>query len=122
MSFDPALHSDPHGKAEMLKTWTQVVLLNLALIAAGLRAWLSPSLPRARPPKEPSNQSSLLPSWPNRTLPWPSQFDTATRGQNPEEFFLLHVLQLLPYSLSLALCFDNQLAHGKVIRLSSNRV
>ena len=26
----------------MLKTWTRVVLLNLALIAAGLRAWLSP--------------------------------------------------------------------------------
>ena len=26
----------------MLKAWTRVVLLNLALIAAGLRAWLSP--------------------------------------------------------------------------------
>ena len=26
----------------MLKTWTQVVLLVLALIAAGLRAWFSP--------------------------------------------------------------------------------
>ena len=26
----------------MLKTWTRIVLLNLALIAAGLRAWLSP--------------------------------------------------------------------------------
>ena len=37
-----SLHSDPCGKAEMLKTWTRVVLLNLALIAAGLRAWLSP--------------------------------------------------------------------------------
>ena len=37
-----SLHSDPCGKAEMLKTWTRIVLLNLALIAAGLRAWLSP--------------------------------------------------------------------------------
>ena len=37
-----SLHSDPCGKAEMLKTWSQVVLLNLALTAAGLRAWLSP--------------------------------------------------------------------------------
>ena len=26
----------------MLKTWTQVVMLILALITAGLRAWLSP--------------------------------------------------------------------------------
>ena len=34
----------PCGKAEMLKTPTQVVLLNLALTAAGLRARLSPSL------------------------------------------------------------------------------
>ena len=33
-----SLHSDPCGKAEMLKTWTQIVLLNLALTAAGLRA------------------------------------------------------------------------------------
>ena len=30
----------PCGKAEMLKTRTRVVLLNLALIVAGLRAWL----------------------------------------------------------------------------------
>ena len=37
-----SLHSDPCGKAEMLKTRTRIVLLNLALIAAGLRAWLSP--------------------------------------------------------------------------------
>ena len=28
----------------MLKTWTRVVLLNLALTVAGLRAWLSPWL------------------------------------------------------------------------------
>ena len=33
-----SLHIDPCGKAEMLKAWTRVVLLNLALIAAGLRA------------------------------------------------------------------------------------
>ncbi len=39
-----SLHSDPCGKAERLKTWTRVVLLNLAWIAAGLRAWLSPWL------------------------------------------------------------------------------
>lgn len=30
------------GKAEMLKTWTWVVVLNLALTAVGLWAWLSP--------------------------------------------------------------------------------
>ena len=28
----------PCGKADMLKTWTRIVLLNLALIAAGHRA------------------------------------------------------------------------------------
>ena len=39
-----SLHIDPCGKAEMLKTRTWVVLLNLALTAAGLRAWLSPWL------------------------------------------------------------------------------
>ena len=33
-----SLHSDPCGKAEMLKTRTQIVLFNLALAAAGLRA------------------------------------------------------------------------------------
>ena len=32
----------PGGKAEMLKTRTRIVLLNLARIAAGLRASLSP--------------------------------------------------------------------------------
>ena len=37
-----SLHSDPGGKAEMLKTRTQVVLLILARIVAGLRPWLSP--------------------------------------------------------------------------------
>jgi hypothetical protein len=37
-------HHDPYGKTEM-KTWTRVVLLNLALNATGLRAWFSPWLP-----------------------------------------------------------------------------
>ena len=32
------------GKAEMSKNWTRVVLLNLAWIAAGLRARLTPWL------------------------------------------------------------------------------
>ena len=39
-----SLHIDPCGKAEMLKAWTRVVLLNLVLTAPGLRAWLSPCL------------------------------------------------------------------------------
>ena len=34
-------HSDPCGKAEV-KTWSQVILVNLALAAVGLRAWLDP--------------------------------------------------------------------------------
>ena len=36
-----SLHSDPCGKAEM-KTWNQVILVNLALTAVGLRVWLDP--------------------------------------------------------------------------------
>ena len=39
-----SLHIDPCGKAEMLKSRTRVVLLNLVLTAPGLRAWLSPWL------------------------------------------------------------------------------
>ena len=38
-------HRDPSGKAILLKSRTQVVLLNLALMAAGLRTWFSPWLP-----------------------------------------------------------------------------
>ena len=36
-----SLHSDPCGKAEM-KTWNQVILVNLALTAVGLWVWLDP--------------------------------------------------------------------------------
>ena len=49
-----SLHSDPCGKAEMLKSQTRVVLLNLVLTAPGLRAWLSPWL-------APGNRSLGLP-------------------------------------------------------------
>ena len=36
-----SLHSDPFGKAAM-KTWSQVIPVNLALTAVGLRVWLAP--------------------------------------------------------------------------------
>ena len=38
LEWGRSLHSDPCGRAEMLKIWTRVVLFNLALTAAGLRA------------------------------------------------------------------------------------
>ena len=39
--FRDSLQIDPCGKAEM-KTWWQVILVNLALTAVGLRVWFDP--------------------------------------------------------------------------------
>ena len=57
-------HHDPYGKTKM-KTWTWVVLLNPALTAVGLQAWLSPwpclltpRVPRRPPTLGPGNATS----------------------------------------------------------------
>ena len=56
-----SLHSDPCGKAETLKNWTRVVVLNLALIAGGIRASSHPGLPRVRSPCQ---------AWCGQPIPW----------------------------------------------------
>ena len=45
-----SIHSDPCGKADMPKTWSHVVLVNLALTAVGLRLWLDPWTARGEVP------------------------------------------------------------------------
>ena len=44
----------------MPKTWTQVVLLNLAFTAAGLRVWLSPTAKGSRRKKSRHATESAL--------------------------------------------------------------
>ena len=51
----------PGGKGEVLKTWTRVVPLNLALAVAGLRGWLPPWPTRAARSRDTRDQEPAGP-------------------------------------------------------------